>query len=97
MSVSVLIAVLSTNNFSEYVIERTELPKHLIKSAGGEYLLEETQPKVGNVFVARTAVCPIRSERPEQRFIAVSRLKAHSDCAHRRASTRVDARSLHCW
>ena len=34
------------NNFSEHVIERTDLPKQLIKDVSGEYILDQTQPKV---------------------------------------------------
>jgi len=36
----------STNHYSEHVIDHTELPRQLIKSALGEYLLQQTQPKV---------------------------------------------------
>ena len=36
----------STNHYSEHVIDRTELPHHLIKSATGDFLLQQTQPRV---------------------------------------------------
>jgi len=36
----------SMNIFSEHVIERTDLPKQLIKDVSGEYILDQTQPKV---------------------------------------------------
>ena len=34
------------NIFSEHVIERTDLPKQLIKDVSGEHILDQTQPKV---------------------------------------------------
>jgi len=37
------------NIFSEHVIERTDLPKQLIKDVSGEYILDQTQPKVGYI------------------------------------------------
>ena len=36
----------STNHYCEHVIDRSELPHYLIKSAAGDYLLQQTQPKV---------------------------------------------------
>ena len=44
--VCVRACVCSTNHYSEHVIDHTELPRQLIKSALGEYLLQQTQPKV---------------------------------------------------
>jgi len=41
-----LLCRISTNHYSEHVIERTDLPRHLIKSAAGDYLLQQTQPRV---------------------------------------------------
>jgi len=40
----------SMNIFSEHVIERTDLPKQLIKDVSGEYILDQTQPKVGYIL-----------------------------------------------
>jgi len=36
----------STNHYSEHVIDQTDLPRHLIKSATGDFLLQQTQPRV---------------------------------------------------
>jgi len=38
------------NNFSEHVIERTDLPKQLIKDVTGEYILDQTQPQVHRIW-----------------------------------------------
>ena len=42
----VLRVVRSTNHYSEHVIDETEVPRQLIKSAAGDFLLQQTQPKV---------------------------------------------------
>jgi len=41
----------STNDYSEHVIDRSELPHYLIKSAVGDYLLQHTQPRVITVVI----------------------------------------------
>jgi len=42
----VYLSASSTNHYSEHVVDRSELPHYLIKSAAGDYLMQQTQPKV---------------------------------------------------
>lgn len=45
------VCAFSKNNFSEHVVEHTDMPSHLIKTVSGEQVFEQTQPRVINTKI----------------------------------------------